>query len=54
MHTLSLHDALPICNNVSEFNDHEISDLVDLKMKGNGFTATHQTLEVMGHCNNCK
>ena len=42
------------CNNVSEFNDDEISDLVDLKMKGNGFSATHQTLEVMGHCNNCK
>ena len=42
------------CNNVSEFNDREISDLVDLKMKVNGFSTTHQTLEVMGHCNNCK
>ena len=42
------------CSNVSEFNDHEISDLVESKMKNNGFSATHQILEVTGHCNNCR
>tara|TARA_B100000965_G_scaffold364845_1_gene348799 strand:- start:174 stop:656 length:483 start_codon:yes stop_codon:yes gene_type:complete len=42
------------CNNVSEFNDHEISDLVESKMKSNGFSVTHQIFEVTGHCNNCR
>ena len=42
------------CGNVSEFNDHEISDLVESMMKNNGFSATHQILEVTGHCDNCR
>lgn len=41
------------CHSVAELGDREISELVAGKTSAQGFTATHQTLEIQGFCQSC-
>jgi len=42
------------CRSVAELSEPEISELVERKASGHGFTAEHQTLEVQGYCQACQ
>lgn len=42
------------CRSVAELDDGEISDVVERKAAGYGFTAIHQSLEIQGLCQDCR
>jgi len=42
------------CRSVTEFDDRDISGLIEKSAAAQGFTALHQTLEVQGTCQSCQ
>jgi Fur family zinc uptake transcriptional regulator len=42
------------CRTVTELDDRAISGLIEKSAAGQGFTASHQTLEVQGTCRSCQ
>jgi Fur family zinc uptake transcriptional regulator len=42
------------CRSVTEFDDRDISGLIEKSAAGLGFAALHQTLEVQGTCQRCQ
>lgn len=42
------------CRSVTELDDQEISVLIEKSAAGQGFIASHQTLEIQGTCKACK
>ncbi len=42
------------CRSVTELGDQEITDRIEKSAAGQGFVASHQTLEIQGICQNCE